>query len=49
MLFLPCPENADHQEWEKAKTEVMKEIVGLYGKMWHFWQIDHGDELLIVL
>lgn len=45
MLFLPRPENADHQEWEKAETEAMKEIVGLYGKTWHFWQIDRGDEL----
>lgn len=47
MLFLPCPENVDPLEWEKAETEAMKEIVGLYGKTWHFWQIDRGDELPI--
>ena len=45
MLFLPCPEGADPKEWEKAETQAMKEIVGLYGKTWHFWQIDRGDEL----
>lgn len=47
MLFLPRPESADPQEWEKAETAAMKEIVGLYGKTWHFWQIDRGDELPI--
>lgn len=23
----------------------MKEVVGLYGKPWHFWRVDHEDEL----
>lgn len=47
MLCLPKPEGADPAEWEKAETEAMKEIVGLYGKTWHFWQIDRGDKLPI--
>lgn len=47
MLFLPCPEGADPQEWENAEKEAMKDIVGLYGKTWHFWQVDRGDELPI--
>lgn len=29
----------------RAETEAMKEIIGLYGKTWHFWQIDWGDQL----
>ncbi|KAJ5799025.1 uncharacterized protein N7503_006530 [Penicillium pulvis] len=45
MLILPKPENADPDEWEKAEKEAMKEIVGLYGKTWHFWQVDRGDSL----
>lgn len=45
MLFLPKPAGADPSEWEKAETEAMKEIVGLYGKTWHFWQVDRGDTL----
>ncbi|KAL4803990.1 hypothetical protein BDV18DRAFT_143634 [Aspergillus unguis] len=45
MLVLPKPAQADPEEWEKAETEAMKEVVGLYGKTWHFWQIDRGDQL----
>lgn len=45
MLILPKPEAADPEEWEKAEKEAMEEIVGLYGKTWHFWQIDRGDSL----
>lgn len=45
MLVLPKPAGADPEEWEKAETEAMKEIIGLYGKTWHFWQVDRGDPL----
>lgn len=45
MLVLPKPENIELEEWEKAELEAMKEVVGLYGKTWHFWQPDRGDEL----
>lgn len=31
--------------WEVAETAEMREVVGLYGKTFHFWQIDRGDEL----
>lgn len=31
--------------WTMAETEEMKEIAGLYGKTFHFWQTDRGDEL----
>ncbi|OBT81614.1 hypothetical protein VE02_10207 [Pseudogymnoascus sp. 03VT05] len=31
--------------WEAAETAEMREIVGLYGKTFHFWQVDRGDEL----
>lgn len=43
MLVLPRPEGVDPEEWERAETEAMKEVIGLYGKTWHFWQIDRGD------
>lgn len=45
MLVLRRPEGVDPKEWERAETEAMREIVGLYGKTWHFWQIDRGDPL----
>ncbi|KFZ02226.1 hypothetical protein V500_00363 [Pseudogymnoascus sp. VKM F-4518 (FW-2643)] len=31
--------------WEAAETAEMREIVGLYGKTFHFWQVDRGDKL----
>ena len=31
--------------WEVAETEEMKEVIGLYGKTYHFWQVDRGDVL----
>ena len=45
MLILPKPSGAEPDEWEKAELEAMKEIVGLYGKTWHTWQVDRDDEL----
>jgi len=44
MLILPNP-NLPNAVWEVAETEEMKEIVGLYGKTYHFWQVDRGDKL----
>ncbi|OZJ06315.1 hypothetical protein BZG36_00726 [Bifiguratus adelaidae] len=45
MLVLPKPSYVTQDEWELAERQAMKEVVGLYGKTWHFWQIDRGDEL----
>lgn len=45
MLILPKPESADAKEWDRAELEAMREVVGLYGKTWHFWQVDRGDEM----
>lgn len=47
ILVLPKPERAGPEKWEVAETEAMKEVVGLYGKTWHFWQVDRGDQLLL--
>lgn len=45
MLVLPKPEAESPDEWDTKETEAMKEIAGLYGKTWHTWQVDRGDEL----
>ena len=47
MLILPTPtSHGTHGDrWEKLETEAMKEVIGLYGKTWHFWQLDKGHEL----
>lgn len=44
MLILPN-RNLPNAIWEVAETEEMKEIIGLYGKTFHFWQVDRGDLL----
>lgn len=30
---------------EAAEKELMEELVGTYGKTWHTWQVDRGDQL----
>lgn len=44
MLILPNP-NVLNAVWEIAETEEIKEVIGLYGKTYHFWQVDRGDML----
>ena len=44
MLILPNP-TLPGEVWEIAETEEMKEVIGLYGKTWHFWQVDRGDQI----
>jgi len=46
MLVMPQPSVLVPQAaWDKAETEVMKEVITLYGKVYHLWQVDRGDEL----
>lgn len=47
MLILPAPQSHRRHEdkWENLETEAMKEVIGLYGKTYHLWQIDLGHEI----
>ncbi|KAL9610048.1 MAG: hypothetical protein Q9167_005233 [Letrouitia subvulpina] len=45
MLIMPGPNGLPTGVWEEAETKEMEEVVGLYGKTFHFWQIDRGDKL----
>lgn len=45
MLILPKPSGIPSEEWEKAEVEAMNEVIGLYGKTWHFWQVDKSHDL----
>ena len=46
MLVMPGPTAPGLQQaWEAAETQEMKHVVGLYGKVYHLWQTDRGDEL----
>jgi hypothetical protein len=44
MLIMLNP-NVPNAIWETAETEEMKEVTRLYGKTYHFWQVDRGDKL----
>lgn len=47
MLVLPYPTTHKGREdkWDKLEVEAMKEVVHLYGKLYHFWQVDKGHDL----
>lgn len=47
MLVLPTPEShgSNPDAWERLETEAMSEVVGLYGKTWHTWQVDVDEDL----
>ena len=45
MLIMPTPAALPSSAWEVAETKEMEEVIGLYGKTYHFWQIDRGDPL----
>ena len=45
MLIMPVPEAVPDSVWEVAENKEMEEVVVLYGKVFHLWQTDRGDEL----
>ena len=45
MAFMPTPTGVPQAAWELAETKEMEQIIPLYGKTYHFWQVDRGDEL----
>ena len=45
MLIMPGPNGLPTGVWEEAETKEMEDVVGLYGKTYHFWQVDKGDKL----
>ncbi|KAI9790700.1 MAG: hypothetical protein M1816_004841 [Peltula sp. TS41687] len=45
MLIMPGPNAVPDLVWEKAENTEMEQVVGWYGKIYHFWQVDRGDPL----
>lgn len=47
MLAMPLPAGSllPTAAWEKAETAEMEEVVQLYGKVFHLWQVDKGHVL----
>ncbi|KAI4097262.1 MAG: hypothetical protein L6R37_006824 [Teloschistes peruensis] len=46
LLFMPSASKIlPTAAWEAAEYKEMEEVVGLYGKTYHFWQVDRGDKV----
>lgn len=45
MLIMPRPSAVPESAWEIAENKEMEQVVKLYGKVYHLWQVDRGDEL----
>lgn len=46
MLIMPQPSALVPQTaWDKAETAEMEQVIELYGKIYHLWQVDRGDKL----
>lgn len=46
MLVMPQPSALVPQAaWEQAETTEMEQVIRLYGKVYHLWQIDKGHKL----
>jgi hypothetical protein len=45
MLIRPKPSTVPEAIWSTAELEEMKEVVKIYGKVYHLWQTDRGDKL----
>ena len=43
MLVMPAPAGVPDAVWEAAETAEMRDIAPIYGKTYHFWQVDRGD------
>ncbi|KAL4899946.1 hypothetical protein BDW74DRAFT_162745 [Aspergillus multicolor] len=43
MLIMPTPKGIPNVVWEEAETSEMRDVIPLYGKTYHFWQVDRGD------
>jgi hypothetical protein len=45
MLIMPKPAAVPEAVWELAENKEMEQVVHLYGKIYHLWQVDRGDKL----
>ncbi|KAL4982930.1 hypothetical protein BDW68DRAFT_191757 [Aspergillus falconensis] len=43
MLIMSTPAGLPNVAWEAAETSEMRDIIPLYGKTYHLWQVDRGD------
>lgn len=43
--MLVMPSKVPAAVWDKAETAEMEQVIPLYGKTYHLWQVDRGDEV----
>ncbi|KAL5332542.1 hypothetical protein BJX70DRAFT_126951 [Aspergillus crustosus] len=43
LLIMPTPSGIPNPAWEVAETAEMRDVAPIYGKTYHFWQVDRGD------
>ncbi|GIK01958.1 hypothetical protein Aspvir_006001 [Aspergillus viridinutans] len=43
MLIMPSPSGIPIPAWETAEKAEMRDLIPVYGKAYHFWQVDRGD------
>jgi hypothetical protein len=44
-LFMPFASMVPRAVQDKVELKEMEHLVNTYGKTWHLWQVDRGDEL----
>jgi len=44
-LIMPGPRGVPTQVWDAAEQKEMEQVVHLYGKTYHLWQVDRGDKV----
>ena len=42
MLVMLSPAGVPNAVWEAAGMAEMRDVIPLYGKVYHFWQVDQG-------
>ena len=45
MLIMSYPTAVPSVAWDIAEQKEMEDVIGLYGKTYHFWEVDKGDRL----
>jgi hypothetical protein len=44
-LIMPTPNGVPQSVWQMAENSEMRDIIPLYGKAYHLWQVDRGDKV----
>ncbi|KAF9483547.1 DUF1264-domain-containing protein [Pholiota conissans] len=45
MLITPKPPGLTDAEWDPVESKEMEDLIHVYGKVYHLWQVDRGDQV----